>query len=240
MNRPHPKDDEIRALLAEGHTNSEIRRRTGADMRTIARRRSLLRLGPAPAPRPSPRPHPKEKEIRALLARGASNSAIVRELRVDKVAVARLRREHGFRAHDQQPLTLEQKFMSKVHVVDGVHLAWDGSTARGGTPVLVYRGQIYTAARIAFGWANGRPPQGRTYSECDVDRCVAPACVDDEPGRQRIREQLRTVLGRGERPKTCHAGHDQAVHGRLQANAVSMCLACKREAKHAAVEGAAL
>lgn len=137
-----------------------------------------------------------DDEITALLRRGQlSNSGIARTLRVDKHRVGRIRRELGLPNVQPQPLTLEQKWRSKTRPVEGGHLAWTGehgSTSR--TPVLRYKDQCHTAAAIAFRLRTGRAPEGYAYSECGYFHCVSPDHVDDEPGRQLTREQLRYLV----------------------------------------------
>ncbi|PSK52421.1 hypothetical protein B0E38_04747 [Streptomyces sp. 111WW2] len=232
---PHPQEGKIRELLTAGHTDAEVRRRTGADLRTIARRRAELGVK-ATLTRRAPRRHPREAEILAALRRGGTNNRIADELGVDKHAVARVRLDHKLRPSLQQPLSLEQKWASKTRIVEGGHLAWEGGVATNyGTPVVCYKGKTYTAARLAFIWATGRQPVGHTFAECGFDHCVAPAHVDDEPGRQRVREQLRAITGMAERPRFCRpAGHDQMTEGRLGPDGTAYCEACKRDSKRTA------
>ncbi|NED83513.1 hypothetical protein G3I76_25900, partial [Streptomyces sp. SID11233] len=80
---------------------------------------------------------------------------------------------------------------------------------------------------IAFRMRTGREPVGQVRAECDVPYCVAPDCVEDEPGRLRIREQLRYLKGTAERPPFCVHGHDQAVHGRYERDGTAYCHECK-------------
>ncbi|WP_327710064.1 hypothetical protein OG912_16945 [Streptomyces sp. NBC_00464] len=176
-----------------------------------------------------------DDEITALLRRGQlSNSGIARTLRVDKHRVGRIRRELGLPNVQPQPLTLEQKWRSKTRPVEGGHLAWTGehgSTSR--TPVLRYKDQCHTAAAIAFRLRTGRAPEGYAYSECGYFHCVSPDHVDDEPGRQLTREQLRYLAGGQKRPAECVHGHDQAEHGKYESDGRAYCGQCKTEQRAA-------
>jgi len=225
---PHPQDSAIRTLLGEGHTDVEIHRRTGADASTIARIRKSGGYGPATITRRGTRPHPKDAQIRALLHAGRSNNAIARELGVDRAAVRRIRAVAGVPIPPQQPLSLDEKWAANTKPVEGGHLEWTGSRAgESGTPVLSYREQLHTAAVIAFRRRTGRDPVGPVKAECGMHQCVEPEHVEDEPGRTRLREQLRHVLGMGPRMSHCRHGHDQAEHGRYEPGGAAYCATCK-------------
>jgi hypothetical protein len=228
----HPKDTEIRELLADGHTDAEISRRTGADVETIARRRREARLGPATIRVAPPRPpHPKTDEIQALL-RHYSNTEIGLRLGVDKHLVAEIRAAAGVLYLPGLYATAEQKWLAHVRPVDGGHLEWTGSrSGRSDTPVMKFHEKSAAPSGIAFRWAHGREPVGQVRPECDFPHCQAPAHVEDEPGRQQLREQLRAIRGMGPRPETCPGGHDQATEGRLQRDGEAYCKACKREGR---------
>ncbi|MFD5682163.1 hypothetical protein [Streptomyces bacillaris] len=175
-----------------------------------------------------------DDEITTRLQAGASNAAIVRELRVDKHRVARLRRNLGLPNVPLQPLTLEQKWATKTRKVEGGHVHWTGSRgSASGTPVLSYRGTLVTAASVAFRIRTGRAPDGQVLPGCDYRHCVAPEHVEDGPGRQKAREQLRYLTGGSARPERCVHGHDLAVHGKLQEDGTSYCGRCKTEQRAA-------
>ncbi|WP_392967250.1 hypothetical protein [Streptomyces sp. LN245] len=230
--RPHPKLLTIRVLLNEGHTDKFIRERTGADTKVIARIRREGGFGPATITRRGTRPHPKEAAIRALLTEGKSTEAIARELAVDRGAVRRLRREAGVPNPPIQPLSLDEAWAQHTKPVDGGHLEWTGSrAAASGTPVMRYRDVTYTAGALAFRQRTGRDPVGQAKAECGMAQCVAPAHVEDEPGRLHVREQLRNVLGKGARKPRCRHGHNQAEHGRYSPDGVAYCQACHDERK---------
>lgn len=235
---PHPKDSEIRSLLGAGHPDVEIHRRTGADVSTVARIRKDGGYGRATITRRGTRPHPKDAEIRELLHKGLSSDAIARQIRVDRAAVRRIRGLVGIPSPEQQPLSLEEKWQERTREVEGGHLEWTGERVNASrTPVMRYRGKTHTAAAIAFRRRTGRDPVGHVKAECDLQQCVTPAHVEDEPGRTRLREQLRLLLGMGERPKSCRRGHDQAEHGRLLPDGVAYCHLCQGHGR-AASEGA--
>ncbi|MFK0063414.1 hypothetical protein ACIQTN_29815 [Streptomyces werraensis] len=238
----HPKEREIRQLLADDFTDAEISRRTGADVRTVADRRRMLGLSRAPMPKAKTRPHPREAEILAALKAGgpdSSNTAIARKLGVDKHAVGRIRRAHDLpntyeRKRADQP-SIEDQWRQHIRPLEGGHLEWTGPRASGsGTPILRVLGSWYSAAGIAFRIRTGRDPKGQVRAECDVRQCVAPACVEDEPGRQSLRLTLRRLQGLPDPPTgTCPSGHDLAVEGRLDGSLHPYCEGCKREAGRA-------
>jgi hypothetical protein len=59
-----------------------------------------------------------------------------------------------------------------------------------------------------------------------MQQCVEPHHVEDEPGRTRLREQLRHVTGMPARAAQCKRGHDQAGHGRYTPDGVAYCHTC--------------
>lgn len=232
--RPHPQARRIRVLLDEGHTDVEVGRQTGADVSTVARIRKEGGFGPATITRRGTRPHPKEAQIRDLITKGWTNNAIARELGVDRAAVRRIRKQAGMPNVPQQPLTLEEKWASHTRPVEGGHLEWTGERAKpSSTPVLRYWPNSYSPAAVAFRIKHGRDAVGYAIADCGLKHCVAPDHVDDEPGRQRTREQLRYVMGGRERKPFCRHGHDQAEHGRYEQDGRAYCEACKAEQKRA-------
>lgn len=174
----------------------------------------------------------REEIVRALRT-PRSDSAISRDLRCDRHRVTAIRKSLGLPPVPQQPLTLQQKWATFTRPADdGGHVEWTGERQKSnGTPVMRYREKPYTAARVAFIVKYGREPVGYVFAECGVRHCVAPAHVDDEPGRLRAREQLRFLTGRGEPRETCAAGHDRAEHGRYGGDGRPYCAACKRARK---------
>ena len=174
-------------------------------------------------------------QIAALLHEGMSNLAISRQLRCDKGRVRRVRRELGIADVQLQPLSLEEKWLANTREVDGGHLEWTGERGRSNdTPVMRYREKTYTAARIAFRIRTGREPVGYAFAECDQKHCIAPDHVEDEPGRQAAREQLRYLLGGQQRAETCSAGHGQAEHGKYAPGGTAYCAKCSSDRKQAA------
>lgn len=172
------------------------------------------------------------QEIVALIQQGKSNSAIARELHCDKARAARIRTELGLPNAARQPLTLEEKWAARTRPLDGGHLEWLGEhVGRSGTPVMRYREASYTATGIAFRIRTGRDPVGYAIAECDRHHCVAPAHVEDDPGRQQAREQLRYLTGGQQRHERCAHGHDQTKHGRYSPTGTAYCGACKHNRK---------
>jgi hypothetical protein len=230
---PHPKTREIHELLADGHSDREIWRRTGAGLQSISGMRAAGRFGKATIG-PKPRTHPRDAEIRALLAEHGSNT-IARMLGVDRAAVRRIRTEAGIPyATTGQPRTAEEKWALFAKPVDGGHMEWTGERGTSsGTPAMRFKEKSYSPAAIAFRIKHGRDPVGYAIADCGLKHCVAPDHVDDEAGRTRTREQLRYVMGGQERKPFCRHGHDQAVHGRYETDGRAYCEACKVEQKRA-------
>ncbi|MEV7684504.1 hypothetical protein [Streptomyces bungoensis] len=174
-------------------------------------------------------------DIVALLGDGLSNSAIARQLGCDRHRVGGIRGELELPNVVAQPLTLEQKWRSLTRPLEGGHLEWLGErVGKSRTPVMRYKERSFSPAGIAFTLQHGRQPEGQVKAECGVRQCVAPAHVEDEPGRRRIREQLRRILGGPELKDHCGNGHDLFVHGRLSPDGHhAYCEACKAERKRA-------
>jgi hypothetical protein len=140
----------------------------------------------------------------------------------------------------QHTHTLESKWAERTRPVEGGHLEWTGERNKvSGTPLIRYREQSHTAAAVAFRMRTGRDPVGPVKAECSVHQCVAPGHVEDVPGRDRLREQLRFLLGKGERPAWCRRDHDQAEHGRLLPDGGAYCKACQDLLRHRAPGGIA-
>lgn len=231
--KPHPKAQEINELLADGYNNAEIGRRTGADVEMIARMRADGGYGKPTVAR-KPRPHPREAEIRQLLPHHSSE-AIARQLGVDRAAVRRIRAEAGIPyVRPEQVRTLEEKWATRTRPIDGGHLEWIGERGNtAGTPVMRYKDEYYSPAAVAFRIKHGRDADGYAIADCGMKHCVAPDHVEDEAGRQRNREQLRYLMGGGERKPYCIHGHDQAEHGRYEPDGTAYCEACKVARKQA-------
>ncbi|MER5641885.1 hypothetical protein ABT095_33730 [Kitasatospora sp. NPDC002227] len=169
---------------------------------------------------------------RELLEAGLSNSAIARQLHMDKRDVAQLRSEMGLPNIPAQPLTVEQKWRERTAPLPGGHLEWTGERATGsGTPVLRHSGQAYTAARIAYRIQHGTDPVGHAAPGCGRQHCVAPEHIDDTARRQRDRAALRIVLGSPDRPTHCRHGHDQAEHGQFLPDGRAYCTRCVADRK---------
>lgn len=168
-----------------------------------------------------------------LFAQGATNKAAVRALGIDKDTAARYRARLGFGPAKQptpanrSTLTLAEKWQTFVRPVEGGHMEWTGRR-RGdtGTMVFTHHSREYTARTVAFQIRTGRRPVGRVTVECDRPGCVAPACVEDDPGRTRSRAQYADVIGIAAPRTSCAAGHASAEHRRFNRNGTSYCHTC--------------
>ncbi|MGW6416340.1 hypothetical protein [Streptomyces sp. NPDC055055] len=102
---PHPKEAEIRQLLADGATNAEVRRQLRCGDAPVVRIRAAAGIPPVPRSAWSYRPHPKAKEVHALLAEGYGDAEVSRRTGADKRAVARMRRDGGHGPSTIRPAT---------------------------------------------------------------------------------------------------------------------------------------
>jgi hypothetical protein len=118
------------------------------------------------------------------------------------------------------PETLEARWAARTVPMEDGHLGWTGSRW------LKFHGELLRPARIAFTMRTGRQPQGRVAPDCGMRGCVAPTHVEDQPGRQRNRAQLRAIKGLPERQTHCARGHDQTIHGRLDSQGRAYCNPC--------------
>lgn len=181
--------------------------------------------------------HHRHDEIVTLLRAGHTATEIAKQLHVERQTVGRIRRDLDIPlpARIKYP-TVQAAFEAKAQRVADGHMEWTGSRQTpSGTPVLRHREQMHTAARVAFTIRTGRDPEGYVVAECDMQHCVAPEHVEDEPGRQRLREQARYLTGGGGRPANCPAGHDQAEYGRWQRDGRPYCTRCKTDRRAARI-----
>jgi hypothetical protein len=116
--------------------------------------------------------------------------------------------------------SVEAQWAARTIEVPGGHLDWVGG------PWLRWNGTLYRPARIAFRIRTGREPVGQVRPECGRPGCVAPGHVEDQPGRQRNRAQLRALRGLPPRPERCTHGHSQDAHGRLDEHGRAYCHPC--------------
>ncbi|MEH0417884.1 hypothetical protein [Streptomyces sp. B21-083] len=181
-------------------------------------------------------PNATRADIIAMLRDGHSNGRIMRELHCDKQRVRRLRAELDLPQYVpvEQTRTIEEKWALFAKSVDDGHTEWTGTRGTSsGTPVLSYKDRLHTAASVAFKIHNGREPEGYVLPDCGMRHCVTPGHVNDEAGRQRDRQRVRTDRGLMDRPATCVRGHDQAERGRLEPDGTAYCEMCKAEDKRA-------
>lgn len=133
-------------------------------------------------------------DIIALLQEGHSDKYIGRTLRADPARARQIRAELGLpKTARPVGLTLEQKWATHARPVTGGHMRWTGGI-RGCTPNLVHRNRNYSARRIAFELAQGRPPVGRVLPGCGHVWCVAPEHATDASIR-RADALFSTIFG---------------------------------------------
>lgn len=189
---------------------------------------SARRSSPRQPGQPTGRPSTPEA-VADLVAKGLTDRRIAAELTIARQTVMRIRKTLGLPA---AKATLEQAFHAYTSATDGGHLTWTGPRSINGTAILTHDGRPRSARRVAFRIHTGREPVGRVQPECGVGDCIAPAHVEDVPGRIRSRAALRAVaLGLPARTGNCRNGHDQAEHGRIETDGRAYCAICQRGAK---------
>ncbi|MFB7461686.1 hypothetical protein, partial [Streptomyces sp. NPDC056188] len=136
---------------------------------------------------------------------------------------------------NRSTLTVEQKWRTYARPAEGGHMEWTGRR-RGdtGTMVFTHHSREHTARSIAYRIRTGRDPEGRVTAECDYPGCVAPACVEDDPGRTRSRGQLAAVLGTASPLTECNRGHATTDHRRYDRDGRPYCRACHLDRQAAA------
>ncbi|MFK0069723.1 hypothetical protein [Streptomyces sp. NPDC091046] len=176
-----------------------------------------------------------------LFAQGATNRAVSQTAGVDRNTAARYRAQLGFGPAPKRPapnrstLTVEQKVLTLMRPAEGGHMEWTGRrTKSNGTPVFTHHERTYTARSVAFRAHTGRAPVGYVTAECDQPEwCVAPAHLEDEPGRTRARAALAVITGRATSLVECSRGHATAEHRRYLPDGTPYCGACHAEGKRA-------
>ncbi|MGE9695943.1 hypothetical protein [Streptomyces sp. CH6] len=179
-----------------------------------------------------------ESGIRAALLAGRSNAEIARSFKVHPGTVARRRAALGLPTASlspsplRNPLTLAEAWQRHVEDDGDGHLVWTGIRvpsrpgAAGGTPILTYRGREHSARAVAFQVRTGRAPVGSVLAECGRRECVAPAHVEDRPGRSRLRAQLAALMGTESTLAECTRGHDAATSRRYLPDGHPYCVTC--------------
>ncbi|MFF3928184.1 hypothetical protein [Streptomyces hirsutus] len=118
--------------------------------------------------------------IEQLLRAGYGNKAIARRVRVRHQRVAAIRADLGLPnvVRPAKTTCSDDAFWQRTQPVAGGHLNWTG------VPCLRTTDGMLTAYRIAFRIRWQRDPEGPVKPGCDMDRCVHPDHVEDQPMRQ--------------------------------------------------------
>lgn len=171
-------------------------------------------------------------EVVTLLRQGLSNKAVVQQVDVHHVTVAKIRREQGIPRHPSgrtSYATAEDAYRARTEPAGGRHLRWTGPLNGSGSPCFMHAGRTLSAYRVAFTIHTGREPEGHVFPACDVPLCVAPECMDDTAARTRDRAALAGILGRRQYAKTCASGHPYAEAARFLPDGSRYCGTCRRE-----------
>ncbi|MFJ8677165.1 hypothetical protein, partial [Streptomyces sp. NPDC093589] len=133
----------------------------------------------------------RDAQVRQLIRGGLTNSQIAERLHMRRSTVREVRTEMGVDpAPRTPPGTLEDAYWARTRSAVGGHLLWTGLRNQSGVPIVPYASRRYSALRVAFRAHYGRDPEGLVRSACDVARCVAGRCLDDEAARRRAGAQL--------------------------------------------------
>ncbi|CAL9530517.1 hypothetical protein [Streptomyces sp. enrichment culture] len=181
-----------------------------------------------------PLDHTTVQALAALFAAGGTNRAAHRQLGISVDTAARYRARLGYGPAPQptpatrDTRTLAEKWATFTRPTAGGHMEWTGRRRPTcGTMEFTHHGRQYAARRVAFEIRTGRAPEGVVTAECDYPECVAPQCVEDEPGRTRLRAALAAVRGTESPLTECTRGHDAATHRRYDRNGTPYCGACR-------------
>lgn len=174
--------------------------------------------------------HPKHDAMVRLLRDDLTDTAIAKQLRVDRRAVARVRGLLGMKPKTNAT-TLFHKLDQHTTEADAEgHVRWTGRTTRNGTPETRHLGKSVPAAHVAFERRTGRKPVGTCRADCGVKHCVADTHVQDDLERRTVRMQERALYGLEPKPwDECPEGHGWDAHGRVEPDLTPYCKQCNTE-----------
>ncbi|MFD4786567.1 hypothetical protein ACFWN1_05695 [Streptomyces sp. NPDC058459] len=135
-------------------------------------------------------------DIAELLYAGLSDSAIARQLGVDRAAAVAPARA-ALRLPKAKPgpkayASAEDLFWRRVKPTDDGHMEWTGFHV-GRTPAMRHGGRNLTACSIAYRIANGRPAKGQARPSCGRDHCVMPGHHADQADRAHARARSKVI-----------------------------------------------
>ncbi|MFF8716204.1 hypothetical protein ACF07T_32935 [Streptomyces sp. NPDC015184] len=137
-------------------------------------------------------------DIAEMLRAGHSDREIARALHTDGKAVAVARAALELPRHrpgKKAASSPQDLWRQRTRPIDGGHLEWTGYRTNDGTPFFRWLKRGYTAGRMAFVMQHGRAPVGRVQPGCGYPGCVAPAHVEDQPMRDRLKKQMAGIFG---------------------------------------------
>ncbi|WP_327368758.1 hypothetical protein [Streptomyces sp. NBC_01217] len=133
-----------------------------------------------------------------ITGRQHTDRAIARITGVHFTTVARYRRLLNLPRipqPDKTAGTVEEQWRRRVRPAADGHMEWTGAYNSADVPTFSYHGTPTSARVIAFRIRTGRTPVGYVKAVCDHPGCVAPRCVEDKPGRDRLAQLLAAVGG---------------------------------------------
>ncbi|MFD9569941.1 hypothetical protein ACFWBI_08865 [Streptomyces sp. NPDC059982] len=137
-------------------------------------------------------------DIAELIRDGLTNGQIAARLHVSRSTVAAARDGLGLprcTATKHRNESPEDVLRARTHQTPDGHWLWTGPLDQGRVPRFRLNGRWYAPYRVAFTARTGRPPVGLVMASCTIPGCVAPACVDDRPDRERNRGAFAALFG---------------------------------------------
>jgi uncharacterized protein (DUF433 family) len=136
------------------------------------------------------------QDIADLLRAGHSDREIAARLHVDAKTAATVRAALGLpkaQPGKKAAESLEAAFLRHTKKSDGGHMQWTSHVQSDGSRIFRWQNRTWTASQAAFEIGHGRPAVGKALPMCDRAGCVAPAHVQDRPGRDQLIADMLTA-----------------------------------------------
>lgn len=129
------------------------------------------------------------QDVAALLHAGHSDREIAAQLHIDTRPISAARAALGLpksRSGKKPAPSLEAAFLRHAENTRGGHMQWTTSVQNDGSRAFRWQGRFWTAGQAAFEIEHGRPASGKALPVCGMPQCIAPAHVQDKPGRLQL------------------------------------------------------